>query len=79
MATTLRPHAPKRFRRVSSPRPIEELQARLDRLTAERQRLRLEGARTAALERNRIEIARLQWELSYALIDRYFVAAPAAA
>lgn len=79
MASTLRPRQPKRFRRIAAPRPVEELQARLDRLAADRQRLHLERAGAAALERNRIEIARTQWELSYALIDRYAVAAPAAA
>jgi hypothetical protein len=76
---TLRPRPPKRFRRAAAPRPIEELYARLDVLIATRQRLRLEGASAAALERNRIEIARTQWELSYALVDRYVAAAPAAA
>lgn len=79
MATTLRPRQPKRFRRAAAPRPVEELNARLDRLTADRQRLRLAGAGPSALERNRIEIARTQWELSYALIERYAIAAPAAA
>jgi hypothetical protein len=79
MATSLRQGAPKRFRRVDSPRSVEELQALLDRLGVERQQLRLDGASAAALERNRLEIARLQWELSYALIDRYLVAARAAA
>jgi hypothetical protein len=79
MATTLRPRSPKRFRRITSPRSIEELQALLDGLGIERQRLRLAGASPAALERNRLEIARLQWELSYALIDRYLVADSAAA
>ena len=40
-------------------------------LTAERQRLRDEGAGTARLERNRIRLAKAQWELSHALIERY--------
>ena len=79
MATTLRPRQPKRFRRAAAPRSVEELNARLDRLTADRQRLRLQGSDPWALERNRIEIARTQWELSYALIERHAVAAPAAA
>jgi hypothetical protein len=79
MATSLRPRSPKRFRRVSTPRSVEELQALLDALGIERQRLRLEGGTSAALERNRVEIARLQWELSYALIERYLVAERAAA
>ena len=76
---SLRPRPPKSFARMDTPRPVEELQARLDDLIAARQRLRLSGASPATLERNRLEIARTQWELSYALIERYVVAAPAAA
>ena len=40
-------------------------------LTADRQRLREQGAATAKLERNRVKLARKQWELSHALIARY--------
>ena len=43
-------------------------------LTAERQRLRDGGAAPAKLERNRIKLARKQWELSHALIERYLPA-----
>jgi hypothetical protein len=71
MATTLRPRAPRRFRRSSSRRSVEELQTRIHALALERQRLRLDGAGPAALERNRLELARAQWELSYALIERH--------
>ena len=45
--------------------------ARLDALTAERQRLRGDGAPSVKLERNRLEIARCQWQLSLALIERH--------
>lgn len=78
-ATVLRPRAPKRFRRPTAPRPVEDLLDLLGQLTAERQRLRLEGATQAELERNRIEIARTQWELSYALIARHLETTAAAA
>lgn len=43
----------------------------ISRLTAERQRLRDQGVNRSRLERNRVKLARTQWELSYALIDRY--------
>jgi hypothetical protein len=50
---------------------VEDLQAELGLLTSERQHLRSHGSDDAELERNRLEIARLQWELSHALIGRY--------
>ena len=43
-------------------------------LTAERQRLRDQDAASARLERNRVKLARAQWELSHALIERYLPA-----
>ena len=52
-------------------RSVEDLQADIGVLTAERQRLRSMGSDDADLERNRLEIARLQWELSHALIGRH--------
>lgn len=47
------------------------LQTEISVLCAERQTLRAAGAGEDELERNRLEIARLQWELSHALIVRY--------
>ena len=73
MTTTLR-HLT-RFGREPSGPTVEELQTRIDRLTAERQRLRAERASHDVLEQNRLEIARTQWELSHALIDRHLHAA----
>ncbi len=40
-------------------------------LARERQNLRQRGAGAAALERNRVALARAQWQLSHALIERY--------
>jgi hypothetical protein len=50
---------------------VESLNERLCALTLERQELRAQDADAIALERNRIEIARAQWDLSHALIERY--------
>jgi hypothetical protein len=50
---------------------VEDLQAEIGVLCAERQHLRASGAEEHDLERNRLEIARLQQELSHALIGRY--------
>jgi hypothetical protein len=55
---------------------VEVLTKRIQKLVGERQALRGAGAQLAALEQNRLEIARLQQLLSRALIQRYlFVAA----
>jgi hypothetical protein len=70
-ATVLRPAAPSRFRRGHSRRTVEALLEQISILTAERQRLRERGADAACLERNRVRLARSQWELSHALIERY--------
>ena len=50
---------------------VESLTERISTLTTERQTLRMDGASETALERSRVLIARAQWELSYALIERY--------
>lgn len=50
---------------------VENLLHQIGHLVAERQRLRRDGGSSEALEENRREIARLQWDLSHALIDRY--------
>ena len=70
-ATLLRPSVPSRFRRGHSRRTIEALLEQISAITTERQRLRDQGVNGSRLERNRVKLARTQWELSYALIDRY--------
>ena len=75
MSTVLRPAIPSRFRRGHTRPSVEGLLEEISRLTAERQRLREGGAGTARLERNRVKLARKQWELSHALIERYLHAA----
>ena len=40
-------------------------------LALERQELRARGAAAGSLERNRIALARAQWELSHALIEQH--------
>jgi hypothetical protein len=70
-ATVLRPVVPSRFRRGHSRPTVEALLEQIADLTAERQRLRDEGVNGSRLERNRVKLARTQWELSHALIERY--------
>jgi hypothetical protein len=67
-----------RFRRRRVARTVESLTTRLDELTLERQQLRASDAGSVLLERNRVAIARAQWDLSHALIERY-LPKPAAA
>jgi hypothetical protein len=70
-ATLLRPSLPSRFRR-GHPRPsVEAVLDQISDLTSERQRLREQGVNGSKLERNRVKLARAQWELSHALIERY--------
>ena len=73
-ATVLRPVVPSRFRRGHSRRTVETLSVQISDLTVERQRLRDQGADAERLERNRVKLARAQWELSHALIERYLPA-----
>jgi len=75
MSTVLRPASPSRFRRGRTPLPVEALLDEIGGLTAERQRLRECGADAGRLERNRVKLARAQWQLSHALIERYHHAA----
>jgi hypothetical protein len=70
-ATLLRPSVPSRFRRGPSRLTVEELLDQIADLTTERQRLRDRGVNGTRLERNRVRLARTQWALSHALIERY--------
>lgn len=72
--TSLRPI---RFKRKHA-HTVESLTELLSSLTLERQALRSSEAGSVDLERNRMAIAKAQWELSYALIERH-VPGPAAA
>jgi hypothetical protein len=77
----LRPFS-NRFRRRAPIPSVESLTEHLGSLTRERQELRARGAGSVLLEQNRVAIAQAQWELSYALIERYLpqpVAAQSAA
>jgi hypothetical protein len=71
--TALRP-VPSRFKRASKRASVEALMQEIGELTSERQRLRDVSASSTKLERNRIRLARKQWELSHALIQRYLPA-----
>jgi hypothetical protein len=56
--------------RGPNPLPVEALQEVLGGLLHERELLRSSGAKRA-LERNRREMVRVQWELSHALLERF--------
>ena len=62
---------PLRFRRSRTAKTVESLTDLLSALAVERQALRASDAGSIKLERNRIAIARAQWELSHALIERH--------
>ena len=51
--------------------------ARIAALVVERQELRAVGSPGAAIESNRVQLVRAQWELAYALIDEHVHEAPA--
>ena len=70
-ATLRRPSVRSRFRRGHSRPTVESLLEEISTLTAERQTLRGQGVNGSRLERNRVRLARTQWQLSHALIDRY--------
>jgi hypothetical protein len=70
----LRPIVPSRFRRRPDVENVEALLERIQSLACERQTLRARGAGDLVLERNRVRIARAQWQLSYALIQRHLPA-----
>jgi hypothetical protein len=74
---TLRQLVPTRPVRVErrDPETLVQLHAAL---VLERQQLRLGGAASRELERNRLAIVQCQWELSRALIERYLPPAAAA-
>ena len=67
----LRPRVPSRFRRGHSCPTVEELLEQIASLTTERQHLRDQGVNGSRLERNRVKLARTQWALSHALIERF--------
>lgn len=67
-----------RFRRRRTSPTVESLTDQLRVLTLERQELRASDGSSVALEQNRVAIARAQWDLSYALIERH-LPKPAAA
>jgi hypothetical protein len=62
---------PSRFRRRARRASVEALMEEIGALTAQRQALRDQGAAAFKLERNRVKLARRQWELSHALIERH--------
>jgi hypothetical protein len=70
-ATELHAHRPTRFKRGARHASVEVLMERTSELARVRQDLRQRGAGSAALERNRVALARAQWQLSHALIARY--------
>ncbi len=74
---SLRPLSVRLRRRHSAP-TVESVTDHLGSLTRERQALRASEAGSVVLERNRVAIARAQWDLSHALIARYLPPAPAA-
>ena len=77
--TALRPDRRSAFRRTVPRSRVEALAERIDELVCERQELRRRSAGAAALEPNRLELARAQRDLSQALIETHRPEPPAAA
>ena len=69
--SAIRPFRTSAFRRGRSRASVESLVVRIAELVVERQELRSTGAGAPAIERNRLQLARAQWELAHALIDRH--------
>jgi hypothetical protein len=69
--STPRQLRPIRFRRGAVRPEVEEVEARIRTLVAERQELRAAAPAPGRLEANRVELARAQWELSHALLERH--------
>jgi hypothetical protein len=67
----LRPLTPTRFRLGHDHASPEALLERAQALAGERQELRARGASSAALELNRLDIARTHWRLAHALLERH--------
>ena len=59
------------FRRTAERESVETLRSRIEALQLEREELRERAAGRGELERNRIRLARCQWDLGHALIERY--------
>jgi hypothetical protein len=64
------PSQPAPSPRGRNPLPVEALQDLLGGLLRERELLRTSGGKRA-LESNRREIVRVQWELSHAFAEKY--------
>ena len=60
-----------RFRRSRNRLSVDMLAVRIAELIGERQELRAADSPRAAIERNRVQLARAQWELAHALIDEH--------
>ena len=73
----LRPLRTSRFRRSRSRLSVDALAIPIADLVTERQELRAAGSPAAAIERNRVQLARAQWELAHALIDEHLAEATA--
>jgi hypothetical protein len=66
-----------RFRRSPNRPSVDVLADRIADLVLERQELRASSSAPAAIERNRVQLARAQWELAHALIDEHLSETPA--